>query len=78
MHTRAAPRERLQDPDLYEDIVAEVLAFLRERIAVALAAGVSREQLIVDPGSRLRQDARADDPPARRARRACTSSGARC
>ena len=50
MHTRAAPRERLQDPDLYEDIVAEALAFLRERVAVALAAGVSREQLIVDPG----------------------------
>jgi dihydropteroate synthase len=50
MHTRAAPRERLQDPDLYDDITAEVLAFLRERIAVALAAGVAREQLIVDPG----------------------------
>jgi dihydropteroate synthase len=50
MHTRAAPRERLQDPDLYGDIVAEVLAFLRERIAVALAAGVASEQLIVDPG----------------------------
>jgi dihydropteroate synthase len=50
MHTRAAPRERLQDPDLYGDIAAEVLAFLRERIAVALAAGVASEQLIVDPG----------------------------
>jgi dihydropteroate synthase len=50
MHTRAAPRERLQDPDLYGDIAADVLAFLRERIAVALAAGVAPEQLIVDPG----------------------------
>jgi dihydropteroate synthase len=50
MHTRAAPRERLQDPDLYGDITDEVLVFLRERIAVALAAGVSSEQLIVDPG----------------------------
>jgi dihydropteroate synthase len=50
MHTRAAPRQRLQDPDLYGDITAEVLAFLRERIAVALAAGVAPEQLIVDPG----------------------------
>jgi dihydropteroate synthase len=50
MHTRAAPRERLQDPDLYGDITAEVLAFLRARIAVALAAGVAPEQLIVDPG----------------------------
>jgi dihydropteroate synthase len=50
MHTRAAPRQRLQDTELYGDITAEVLAFLRERIAVALAAGVSPEQLIVDPG----------------------------
>ncbi len=50
MHTAAAPRERRQDPGLYDDIVAEVLEFLRERIDVALAAGVQREQLIVDPG----------------------------
>jgi dihydropteroate synthase len=50
MHTRAAPRERLQDPKLYDDITAVVLAFLRERIAVATAAGVANEQLIVDPG----------------------------
>ena len=50
MHTRAAPLERLQDADLYGDIVDEVLAFLRERIAVALAAGMAAEQLIVDPG----------------------------
>jgi len=50
MHTRARPRERLQDPDLYEDVTLEVLGFLRERIAVATAAGVGEEQLIVDPG----------------------------
>jgi dihydropteroate synthase len=50
MHTRAAPRERLQDADLYDDVVADVLAFLRERMDVALAAGVAAEQLIVDPG----------------------------
>jgi len=50
MHTRAAPRERLQDPDLYEDVTEEVLAFLRERIALANDAGVAAEQLIVDPG----------------------------
>jgi dihydropteroate synthase len=50
MHTRAAPRERLQDPDLYEDVTGEVLAFLRERIALAGDAGVAAEQLIVDPG----------------------------
>jgi dihydropteroate synthase len=50
MHTRAAPRERLQDPDLYGDIVGEVLAFLAERIELALAAGMRREQLVLDPG----------------------------
>jgi dihydropteroate synthase len=50
MHTRAAPRERLQDADLYDDVTADVLAFLRERIALAREAGVGEEQLIVDPG----------------------------
>jgi dihydropteroate synthase len=50
MHTRAAPRERLQDPDLYEDVTTEVAGFLRERVAVALARGVAPEQLILDPG----------------------------
>ncbi|HTA33260.1 MAG TPA: dihydropteroate synthase [Solirubrobacteraceae bacterium] len=50
MHTRAAPRERLQDPDLYGDIGAEVLGFLRERTALALARGVAPEQLLLDPG----------------------------
>ncbi len=50
MHTRAAPRERLQDPDLYGDITGEVLAFLRERVAAVVACGVHPEQLILDPG----------------------------
>ncbi len=51
MHTRAAPKQRLQDPDLYgDDITGEVLSFLRERIELAIAAGVAHEQLIVDPG----------------------------
>jgi dihydropteroate synthase len=50
MHTAAEPRERRQDPDLYEDVAAEVLEFLRERIGVALERGMRREQLIVDPG----------------------------
>lgn len=38
MYTRTAPKQRLQDPDLYEDVVGEVHAFLRERIEQALAA----------------------------------------
>jgi len=50
MHTSAVPRQRLQDPDLYHDVVGEVIAFLRQRIALAESLGVQREQLIVDPG----------------------------
>ncbi len=50
MHTRAAPKQRLQDPDLYADVTDEVLAFLRERVELATAAGMTAEQLIVDPG----------------------------
>ncbi|MDP1850012.1 MAG: dihydropteroate synthase [Solirubrobacteraceae bacterium] len=50
MHTRAAPKQRLQDPDLYDDVTADVAGFLRERIALACARGVRAEQLILDPG----------------------------
>jgi dihydropteroate synthase len=50
MHTRAAPKQRMQDPDLYDDVVQEVIDFLAERVAVALEAGMVPEQLILDPG----------------------------
>jgi dihydropteroate synthase len=40
----------LQDAELYGDITAEVLAFLRERMGMAVAAGMAPEQLILDPG----------------------------
>ncbi|MDX6682374.1 MAG: dihydropteroate synthase [Solirubrobacteraceae bacterium] len=50
MHTRAAPKQRLQDPALYDDVVADVLEFLSERMAVARAQGVSDEQIVLDPG----------------------------
>ena len=50
MHTRAAPKQRLQDPALYDDVVADVVEFLGERMEVARAHGVRDEQLILDPG----------------------------
>ena len=50
MHTRAAPKQRLQDPALYDDVVADVAGFLAERIELAVAHGMAREQLILDPG----------------------------
>ena len=50
MHTRAAPKQRLQDPALYGDVVADVTGFLAARIELATARGVRDEQLILDPG----------------------------
>lgn len=34
----------------YSDVVAEVGAFLRQRAEAALAAGIGREQVVLDPG----------------------------
>jgi dihydropteroate synthase len=48
MHTRAAPKQE-HFPG-YADPVTDVLEFLRERVALALARGVSAEQLVIDPG----------------------------
>ena len=50
MHTRAAPKQRLQDPALYDDVVAEVVEFLGGRMALARSRGMRHEQLIIDPG----------------------------
>ena len=50
MHNRGRPKVRLTDANLYEDVVADVLEFMDERMEWLTAAGVSRQQLIVDPG----------------------------
>ncbi len=50
MHTRVAPKGTLLDPGAYDDVVADVVGFLRQRMDVALAAGVSPEQIVLDPG----------------------------
>jgi dihydropteroate synthase len=50
MHTRAAPKGTLLDPGAYEDVVADVVSFLRERIEVAVGEGVAPEQIVLDPG----------------------------
>jgi dihydropteroate synthase len=50
MHTRAAPKQRLQDPDRYDDVFADVAAFLAERMRVAREEGVRDEQIVLDPG----------------------------
>ncbi|MEV6878255.1 dihydropteroate synthase [Amycolatopsis sp. NPDC051128] len=50
MHTRAAPKQRLQDPGHYPDVVQDVLGFLADRMRVAMARGVAAAALILDPG----------------------------
>lgn len=50
MHTAAPPKVRLQRVDLYADVAAEVVAFLSDCISRAVAAGMPRDALIVDPG----------------------------
>ena len=50
MHTRAAPKPKLLDPDLYDDVVEDVIGFLRERMDVAASRGVAAEQILLDPG----------------------------
>jgi dihydropteroate synthase len=50
VHTRVAPKGTLLDPAFYDDVVADVRDFLGERIAVAEAAGMHPEQLLLDPG----------------------------
>ncbi|MCA1988578.1 MAG: dihydropteroate synthase [Desulfarculus sp.] len=49
MHMLGTPRTMQQDPR-YADVVAEVRDFLAERAAAALAAGVEREAIALDPG----------------------------
>jgi len=49
MHTRVAPKQKLEDP-AYDDVAADVEAFLRERIELAREHGVAEEQLLLDPG----------------------------
>ncbi len=49
MHMQGTPRTMQSDP-AYGDVVADVTAFLVDRVEAAVAAGVSRERLVVDPG----------------------------
>jgi len=49
-HTRVAPKQTLLDPGAYEDVVADVVSFLGERMQAAVAEGVAPEQIVLDPG----------------------------
>jgi dihydropteroate synthase len=49
MHMRGDPRTMQLDPR-YDDVAAEVAAFLEERLALAVAAGVPEDRICLDPG----------------------------
>ena len=49
MHMQGEPRT-MQAAPRYDDVVAEVAAFLIERADAAIAAGVARERIWLDPG----------------------------
>ena len=49
MHMQGGPQSMQRSPH-YDDVVAEVGAFLDQRVAELMAAGVPRGQILLDPG----------------------------
>jgi dihydropteroate synthase len=49
MHMLGEPRTMQENPH-YENMVQDILEFLRERIRCCVQAGISTERLLVDPG----------------------------
>jgi dihydropteroate synthase len=56
-HSLAPPRSEPPCPH-YDDVTAEVVAFLQDRVERAVAAGVPLERLVVDPGYDLNKNTR--------------------
>ncbi len=54
-HSLWPPRSEPPRPE-YADVVDDVVAFLRERVELALAAGIPRGRLILDPGHDLNKN----------------------
>ena len=49
MHAQGDPRTMQQDP-CYDDVLLDVYDYLKERVSAAEAAGITRSQIVVDPG----------------------------
>ncbi|WP_321274981.1 dihydropteroate synthase [uncultured Vibrio sp.] len=49
MHMKGQPKTMQQNPQ-YDDLMQDVEQFLAERMAVCEAAGIARENIILDPG----------------------------
>jgi len=49
MHMQGEPRVMQSNPK-YHDVVAQVKAFLTQRVEACLAAGIKKQQILIDPG----------------------------
>jgi dihydropteroate synthase len=49
MHMQGEPRSMQHDPK-YDDVVAEVRAYLAERLSLCESAGIDAERIVLDPG----------------------------
>lgn len=49
-YTFERPKVQPSSPPVYADVVAEHLQFFRRRIHMAMAEGMARDQLMLDPG----------------------------
>lgn len=49
MHIRGTPQTMQQLTD-YQDLIAEIYEFLEKQIAAAVAVGIERSRIIIDPG----------------------------
>lgn len=49
MHIKGTPRDMQVNP-VYQDLIGEILDYLKEGISIALKAGVDESRIIVDPG----------------------------
>jgi dihydropteroate synthase len=49
MHMQGEPRTMQVAPQ-YDDVVADVLAFLEERVSFAMAQGIREDRICIDPG----------------------------
>jgi len=49
MHMLGTPRT-MQEAPHYEDVIADIYRFLADRVAACVEAGLTREQVLIDPG----------------------------
>jgi len=49
MHMQGTPQTMQSKPD-YDDVVEEIIGYLRERIEACIQAGIDQKKIIIDPG----------------------------